>query len=327
MEIVYVRPPDDVRRHRQELLLDEPHLKITLLRRPGGAEERELADGVVLEPGARLLWFTFPGRRYEVAAVHDRQGRLLGHYTNLILPPDIEGDIWRITDLFLDVWQPAEGPVRVLDADEFEAAREESLISEATAREAAATCREIEDRARRGDWPPEPVRDWPLESVPSLRLRRDEPGTYYANKVAGRVIAFGIYFLGSASLTSLVFAAFTDALVAAGTARSAWTALLVAEAAGLLAVAMAGRLPATRWVRPREAMTESTLFLGAVVTALAVLLVQSSELWNVLVGSIYAALGFFLAVFAVCRLAFDRRTPGLALVGLAVCAAALVVLF
>ena len=99
------------------------------------------------------------------------------------------------------------------------------------------------------------------------------------------------------------------------------------EAAGLLAVAMTGRLPATRWVRPREAMTESTLFFGAVATSVAVLLVQSSDLWQVLVGSIYAALAFFLAVFAVCRLAFDRRTPALALVGLAVCAAALVVLF
>lgn len=281
----------------------------------------------MLEPGARLLWFTFPGRGYEVAAIHDRRGRLQGHYTNVIQPPDLDDDVWRITDLFLDVWQPREGPVRVLDRDEFERAREGGRISEPTAREAEATCREIEARARRGDWPPKPVRDWPLESVPSLRLRRDESGTYYANMVAGRVIAFGIYFLGAASLTSLGFAAFTDALVATGPARSAWTALLVAEAGGLLAVTLAGRLPATRWVRPEEAMTENTLFLGAAVTALAVLLVQDSDLWNVLVGSVSAALAFFLAVFVVCRLAFDRRTPGLALAGLAVCVVALVVLF
>lgn len=313
--------------HRQELLLDEPDLKITLLRRSLGAETRTLAEGVVLEPGARLLWFTFPGRGYEVAAVHDRQRRLHGHYTNLILPPELDGDRWRITDLFLDVWQPVEGPPRVLDRDEFEAARDAGWISEDAARRAEATCREIEERARRGDWPPQPVREWPIGSVPSLRLRRDEPGTYYANKVAGRVIAFGIYFLGAASLTSLGFAAFTDALVAAGPARSAWTALLVAEAAGLLGVTLAGRLPATRRVRPEEAMTEGTLFMGAVVTSLAVLLVQNSELWNVLVGSVYAAIAFFLAVFAVCRLAFERRTPGLALAGLAVCVAALVVLF
>lgn len=327
MEVVYVRPPDDIRRHRQELLLDEPDLKITLLRRPRRADARTLADGVVLEPGARMLWFTFPGRGYEVAAVHDAGGELQGHYTNVVLPPELGEESWRITDLFLDVWQPVQGPPRVLDRDEFRRAREEGWISEAEAREAEAVCREIEARALRGDWPPEPVRDWPLEAVPSLRLRRDEPGVYYANKVAGRVIAFGIYFLGAVSLTSVGFAAFTDALVHAGTARSAWTALLVGEAAALLAVALAGRLPATRRVRPREAMTESTLLLGAVATSLAVLLVHSSELWHVLVGSVYVALAFFLAVFAVCRLAFDRRTPGLALAGLAVCVAALLVLF
>lgn len=316
-----------MRRHRQELLLDEPDLKVTLFRIPGGDRPRTLADGVTLEPGARMLWFTFPGRGYEVAAVHDRRGRLLGHYTNLVRPPELEGDSWRITDLFLDVWQPVDGPPRVLDRDEFEAAREEGRITEADARRTEALCREIMERARRGDWPPRPVEAWPLESLASMRLRRDEPGLYYANKVAGRVIAFGIYFLGTASLTSLGFAAFTDALVSAGPARTAWSALLVAEAAALLAVTLTGGLPATRRVRPREAMTESTLFVGAVATSVAVLLVQSSELWRVLVGAVYVALAFFLAVFAVCRLAFERRTPVLALAGLAVCVIAFVLLF
>lgn len=320
------RPPDRRRRHVQELLLDDEELKVTLQRRPRTAEPRTVADGVVLEPGAPVLWFTFPGRPWEVAAFHDRSGRLLGHYTNLIRPPELGPDRWRIDDLFLDLWQPGEGEARLLDADELAEARERGWIEPGEADRVEELGRELLERARAGDWPPAPVRRWTLETVPTLRLRRDEPGAYRANLVVGRIVAFGIYFLGAASATSAGFALLTDAFRAPGAARQAWAAALALEAAGLLPVALAGRLPATRRVRPQEALSESTLFLGAAATTGAVLVAHDSSLWRSMLTAVYLALGGFLGVFAVCRIWFERRVPALALAGLALCLATLAVL-
>lgn len=320
------RPPDRRRRHVQELLLDGDDVKITLQRRPLSAEPRRVAEGVVLEPGARLLWFTFPGRRWEVAAFHDRSGRRLGHYTNLIRPPEPAPDGWRITDLFLDLWQPADGEPRLLDADELAEARKRGWIEAGEADRVERLGRELLDRARAGDWPPEPVRRWTLASVPSLRLRRDEPGSYWASLVAGRIVALGVYFLGAASVTSLGFALLTDALGRPGAARRAWAAALVLEGAVLLPVALAGRLPATRRVRPKEALSESTLFLGAAAATGAVLVAHDSSLWRSMLTAVYLALGGFLGIFAFCRVRFERRVPALALAGLAVCLATLAVL-
>lgn len=321
-----VRPPGRERRHVQELLLDADDLKVTLQRRPRDADPREVAGEVVLAPGAALLWYTFPGRRWEVAAFHDRRGRLLGHYTNLIRPPELDGRAWRITDLFLDLWQPVEGAPRLVDRAELSEARAEGWITDEEADRTAELGRELLERARRGSWPPEAVRRWPLEAAPTLRLRRDEPGAYHANLVTGRVIAFGIYFLGAASVTSLAFAGFTDALRTPGPAQRAWTIVLAVEAAALLPVALAGRLPATRRVRLRQALSESSLFLGAAAASAAVLIAHDSELWRTLLTAVYLALGGFLGVFAVCRVWFERQVPTLALAGLAVCLATLLVL-
>lgn len=324
--MVVLRPPGRERRHVQELLLDGNDLKVTLHRRPRQAAPREVAGAVVLEPGASLLWFTFPGRPWEVAAFHDGTGRLLGHYTNLIRPPEIDDDVWRITDLFLDLWQPRDGEARLLDRGELDEARRRRWIDGAEADRVAELGRRLLERARHGSWPPDQVRRWTLEAVPALRLRRDEPGAYYANLVTGRVIAFGIYFLGAASVTSLAFAGLTDALRAPGPAQRAWVITLALEGAALLPVALAGRLPATRRVRLKQLLSESTLFLGAAATSVAVLVAHDSSLWRSLLGAVYLALGGFLGVFAVCRVWFERRVPTLALAGMAVCLATLLVL-
>lgn len=324
--IRYRRPPDRERRYRQELLLDGEELKVTLFRVPAAGGAMEVGAGTRLLPGAALLWYSFPGRPYEVAAFHDPEGEFLGHYTNVVRPPELEGEEWEITDLFLDVWQPDGGPPRILDREELEEARREGWVTEAEAREAERVAGEVRDRARAGEWPPPGVRRWPLDAVPTLRLRRDEPGTYRANRVALRVIAFGLYMLGAISLTTLAFALLGDGLTIEGAARRWWLGLMAAEAAVLLPACLAGRLPATRRVRVREAMNEHTLFLGAAVGGAAVLLVNESALWRSLLSAVYGALGLFLAIFAVCRIVYDRRLPRLALAGFAVCVAALFLL-
>jgi hypothetical protein len=317
-----------VQHFSQELLHDGAACKITLL-----VLERDdppLPVGEVeVPPGGAILWFMFPGRSYEVGAVYDSDARFLGYYTNFVQPPRPETTVWHLTDLFLDVWQAPDQPPRLLDEDELDEAAERGWVgAEDVARtraEAAAVLR----AARAERWPPGVVERHPLDAVPSLRFRRDAPGTFFANLVVGRLIAFGIYALGAISVTSVAFAALTDALqpgagLTAG--RIAWFSVMGVELLLLLVLALAGKLPATRRPRPEEALTERLLFLGTLVSGAAVLLYPDSQLWKGALTGLYTTLAVFLSIFAVSRAVFDRRFPLLATTGLFVCLVALLVL-
>lgn len=276
--------------------------------------------------GGVVLWYLFPGRQYEVAAVHDAGGAILGYYTNFLRPPEVGPETWDLTDLFLDVWQAPGEEARLLDEDELEQAVATGAIGGDEAREVRSEAEAVLRAARAGRWPPKIVREYPLEDVPALRLRRDHPGTYFANLIVGRLIAFGIYALGAVSLTSLAFAAMTDAFEPDHPGLTAWMIVIGIELLVLFGLSLAGRLPATRRPRPEEVLSERILFTGALISGLALFLYPDSELWrNGLIG-IYSALGVFLGVFAVARFRYESRFPGLAATGVILCVAALLVL-
>lgn len=328
MAIVYRRPPDDIQHFSQELLHDGPACKISLLVLDPTDEPLRVGE-VDVPPGGAVMWFMFPGRPYEVGAVYDDGGTFLGYYTNFVRPPRPETTVWHLTDLFLDVWQPPAGHPRLLDEEELAEAARVGWVEledlERTRAEAAAVLR----AARSGRWPPRIVTRNPLDAVPSLRFRRDTPGTFFANLVIGRLIAFGIYALGAISFTSIVFAALTNALqpgTGLSIARVMWLFAIGLEVLAVLGLALAGRLPATRRPRPEEALSERLLVIGTVVAGVAVLLYPDSQLWQASLVGLYTALGLFLAIFAASRARFDRRFPVLAITGLIVCLAAIVAL-
>jgi predicted RNA-binding protein associated with RNAse of E/G family len=325
VSIVVHRPPNRVDTYRQELLSDEPDLKITLQELAAGIIPLSVGNGILLGPGSQLLWFTFPGAHSEVGAFYDAEGQRLGCYGNLILPTEFDGATWHVRDLFLDVWLPSGGSPQLLDEADFDEARARGWITAEEASRARAEASRITDLAAVGAWPPKPVRRWTLDLVPSLRLRRDHPGTYWAALVSGRLIGWGLYVFGLASATSVAFAAFTDAFVTSGRAQSVWVGTLVFEALLLLPFALGGLLPATRW--PRPALTdERTLFIGTLATGLAVLGLNDLGRWSDLLAGVYGSLVVFLGIFAVCRAFFDRTFPTFAAAGLIVAVAALVIL-
>jgi predicted RNA-binding protein associated with RNAse of E/G family len=325
VEIVYRRLPDDVKRFRQELLHDGPQCKISLLLLPGSAEPLRVGE-LRLPPGGAILWYLFPGRSYEVAGVYDPRGRFLGWYTNLLRPPEIRDGAWELTDLYLDVWQPPDGPATLLDREDLAGALEAGVISAEEAGRVEAEADSVLRASRAGRWPPKIVRRLPLDAVGSLRLRRDAPGTWYANLLIGRLIGFGMYLFGAVSLISLLFAALTHAFTGGETALAAWYATIGTAAAVLLALSLGGKLPATRWPRPEESLNERILFFGSLTAGLAVFVYPDDRLWRSALIAIYAILAAFLAIFAVARLRWDRRLPRLALAGLVVCLFALGVL-
>ncbi len=307
------------------MLVDQPDLKITLQIQPPGAPPVAIAGGVSLQPGAMLVWYLFPGEPFEIGSFHDREGRLLGQYVNLVRPSIPAGARWTVEDLFLDVWLAPGFPPRVLDEDEFEAARRERWLGADDGRLARRALDEILVRIKSGSWPPEAVKRWPLDLVTALRLKRDSPGTYYSALIAGRIIAWGLYLMGAVSATSIGFAAFTDAFVARGPSQTAWLLTLGAEALLLLPLTLAGRLPATRW--PQPALTdERSLFIATLATGLAVMVLNDRSSWSAAFLPVYGTLGVFSLIFAVCRAWFDRTVPIFALAGLVVTGIALTIL-
>ena len=325
---VEVRRGSHVQRFRQELLADGPRWKITLQILDARFKPVRIDEATTLRPGSLLIWFLRPGQPFEVGAFYHGRGAFQGYYINLIRPPRLQSRPWVIEDLYLDVWLPEGGNGVLLDEDGLDAAVARGELSAGEAGEVRAVGAGLLARSRRGGrprWLPSSVGRSPAESVPELRLRRDAPGTFHAARISGRIIAFGLYLMAAVSATSAGFAAFTDAFLIAGPAQDAWRLTVVGEALLLAPLALGGWLPATRWPQP-PLTDERSLFIATLAAGLAVLALSQRTEWAGALLPVYATLGLFSLVFAVCRWRFDRVVPVFALAGVAMTLVALVLL-
>lgn len=325
---VEVRRGSHVQRFRQELLADGPRWKITLQVLDARFKPVRIDEATTLRPGSLLMWFLRPGQPFEIGAFYHGRGAFQGYYINLIRPPRLQSPSWIIEDLYLDVWLPEGGDGVLLDEDELDAAVARGELSAEEAGEVRAVGARLLARSRRRGrprWLPRSVGRSPAESVPELRLRRDAPGTFHAARISGRIIAFGLYLMAAVSATSAGFAAFTDAFLIAGPAQDAWRLTVLGEALVLAPLALGGRLPATRWPQP-PLTDERSLFIATLAAGLAVLALSERAEWAGALLPVYATLGLFSLVFAVCRWRFDREVPVFALAGVAMTLVALVLL-
>ncbi|MXW66078.1 MAG: DUF402 domain-containing protein [Gemmatimonadales bacterium] len=325
---VEVRRGSHVQRFRQELLADGPGWKVTLQILDGDFTPVRIDEATTLRAGSLLMWFLRPGQPFEVGAFYHGRGAFQGYYINLIRPPRLQSSPWVIEDLYLDVWLPEGGDGVLLDEDELDAAVARDELSAAEADEVRRIGARLLARSRRPGrprWLPRGVGRSPAESVPALRLRRDAPGTFHAARISGRIIAFGLYLMAAVSATSAGFAAFTDAFLVAGPAQDAWRLTLLGEALLLAPLALGGWLPATRWPQP-PLTDERSLFIATLASGLAVLALSERTEWAGALLPVYATLGLFSLVFAVCRWRFDRKVPVFALAGVAMTLVALAIL-
>lgn len=171
VRIHYRRLPDRDRVFEQVLLEETPEYSVTLLRSAPVERAVQAGGRTVLEPGAPVVWFTYPDRWYDVGRFHLADGTFTGLYANVLTPVRMRGDEWETTDLCLDVWRGAAGGVEVLDREELEEAVANGWMDGRT----AATAREQADSlvraAHEGTWPPPHVEEWTLER--SLRRLRE----------------------------------------------------------------------------------------------------------------------------------------------------------
>lgn len=134
-------------------------------------------EAVILDPGAPAVWLTFPGVWHDIGRFHRADGTFTGYYANILTPPAMAPGVWDTTDLFLDVWLPADGaPVILLDEEEFEDARSRGLLDAATAGRARGEAERLIREAQAGSWPPAAARRWTLEAARAHLAHLDATG-------------------------------------------------------------------------------------------------------------------------------------------------------
>lgn len=169
VEIHYHRPPDRQDVFVQDLVVDHHDYKVTL-HDPATVEETlKVGDEVIYEPGAAIVWFVFPEAWHDIGCFHLRDGTFTGYYVNLIAPAQLEGSVWKMFDLCLDLWVDAKGGFRVLDHDEFDEAVDRQWIDPRTAERARSELLRIVAEVQAGEWPPAVVREYDLARVRKLR--------------------------------------------------------------------------------------------------------------------------------------------------------------
>lgn len=169
----YRRPGKGSSVFEQLLVRDEPDVKVMLLQAYEGAEIR-IQTETVLDAGAPVLWFVFPGAWYDVGRFHRTTGQFTGWYTNICTPVAIRGNSWSSTDLFLDHWKPARGPGAWLDEDEFADAMGIGLLDRRHESRVADVRQAIDRKLAAGAWPPPVARDFSLDQA--LQMLDHPPG-------------------------------------------------------------------------------------------------------------------------------------------------------
>lgn len=164
----YRRPGRSEQTFEQRLVLDRPDTKVLLTDHYNG--ERLTVNGrPVLEPSAPIVWYVFPEKWHDIGRFHLADETFTGWYTNLTAPVEIKGDVWSATDMFLDLWQPAEGGTAVwLDEDEFKRAAKDKLIDSTTRQRVRNERTMIALQVDQGIWPPPIARDIDLAQARAL---------------------------------------------------------------------------------------------------------------------------------------------------------------
>jgi predicted RNA-binding protein associated with RNAse of E/G family len=170
VRIHYLRPPSDETVYEQLLLHDDGRTKVTFARNLAMDRPLRLGGGIALEGGSDAVWFTFPGAWHDIGRFHLADGTFTGIYANMITPCLFEpGGVWRTTDLFVDLWIPAENgeprprDARLVDLGELEEARAAGRLPAELAEKAEAEGKRLMAALHQGTWPPSVVREWTRE--------------------------------------------------------------------------------------------------------------------------------------------------------------------
>lgn len=163
----YRRPGKEPTYYEEWLIVDRADVKVLLLDPYVGKAVR-VEGRPILDPGAPIVWYVFPGRWYDIGRFHRADGTLTGWYTNLCRPAVTHGERWIGEDLFLDHWQWVDGSRAWLDEDELADAVRDGWIDHDTLARIELERQEIERFGAVGAWPPAIAREIDLAEARRL---------------------------------------------------------------------------------------------------------------------------------------------------------------
>ena len=156
ISLEYLRPGKGTVTYRERLIIDRAEVKV-LLTDPDVSRDIHVDGSLILQAGAPMLWYVFPGAWHDIGRFHLADGTFTGWYTNLCTPILMKGSRWSTTDLFLDHWLPSGGAGKWVDEDEFTSAASSGVLTDELATAARAEHRRIDSLVQSGAWPPDSV--------------------------------------------------------------------------------------------------------------------------------------------------------------------------
>ncbi|HUF76067.1 MAG TPA: DUF402 domain-containing protein [Longimicrobiales bacterium] len=171
VRIHYRRLPDREEVFDQRVVLERDDVIVTVTGPLDLPKPLRARSQVLLEPGARAVWFTFPDAWHDIGRFHLQDGTFTGFYANVLTPVEIQPaavgrpHVWYTTDLFLDVAIPPGGPATLLDEDELDEALALGHVDDELAGTARAEAERLLALAAARAWPPRVAHEWTLERI------------------------------------------------------------------------------------------------------------------------------------------------------------------
>jgi len=157
IHLIYRRIPNRVLERDDEVIADLGSIIIAKSHFSGMLAPLRVNGVRVIDNGYGMLYFAFIGENYDILKVYDEEGDFKGLYIDVLAYTKREGNTLEMLDLFLDIFVFPDGEAFLLDEDELEMALNYGLIDRETFDFAYSVARDILEKLKRNEFPPEIV--------------------------------------------------------------------------------------------------------------------------------------------------------------------------
>ena len=160
IHLIYKRIPNRVLEREDEVIADLGNVVVAKSTFSGMLAPLKVNGVKVIDNGYNMIYFAFVGKNYDILKVYDEKGNFKGLYIDVLAYTKRYGDTIEMLDLFLDIFVFPSGEAFLLDEDELELALLHGLIDRKTFDFAYSVAKEILEKLKRDQFPPEIVREY-----------------------------------------------------------------------------------------------------------------------------------------------------------------------
>ena len=161
--LIYKRLPNRVLKRSDEIVADLGKVIVAKSHFEGMLAPLRVNGVEVIRNGYMMIYFAFIGKNYDVLKVYDERGNFKGLYVDVLAYTKREGNVLQMLDLFLDIFIFPDGRAFLLDEDELEMALNYGVVDSETFDFAYRIAREILEKVKWGEFPPDIVWEYDLE--------------------------------------------------------------------------------------------------------------------------------------------------------------------